>query len=703
MQNDLKGFLEPHSIAVIGASPRPRSVGGTILRNLLSCGFAGKIYPVNPNHERILDLPCFPEVSALPTNTDMAVIAINRSVVLSAVEACGERGIRNLVIITAGFKESGPEGVELERALRKLIERYDLRVVGPNCMGIIHRSETSRLNASFSRWFVPGGSIGFISQSGSLGESLLESFDEAGLGVSTFINLGNRAGLTENDFLRHLGDDPACRTIFLYLESFADPAEFRRILSTLSRDKAVVVFKAGRTKAGAAAVASHTGSLASPDAIVDAFLRQSGALRVATIDDALSALRVLQRDVLPEGNRVAILTNAGGAGIIAADACERMSIDVPRLPEEVVARLTTFLPPEAGYGNPIDMIATANSQQYEKTLETVLPVVDAAIVIFLPPLVYDEPVEAVADGVLRVMEKHPHKPILVCTLSRNPTVAPLVERLQTKQVPTYVMPESAVSAMDVLCRVRSLRRSATDRLAPPRSVPAVVDRIVARARSEDRTGLYFGEGADLLQAYGIQVCPYAYIDSLEEGKSFLASCGGAMVLKVDSPQVLHRFELGAVHTGIESEQELSQAYASLRQAMETHDIPDGRLLAQAMLSGRELILGVERDPVFGPAIMFGIGGTLVEALRDVSFGVAPVSAADAREMIHSIRAFPLLEAFRGQAAVDLVALEQTIVDLSRLAEDTPELGELDLNPVIATEDGIYAVDILFQLAPPASP
>lgn len=702
MQNDLKGFLEPRSIAVVGASPRPRSVGGTILRNLMSCGFQGEIYPVNPNHERILELPCFSEICRLPADTDMAVIAINRSVVLAAVEACGRHGIRNLIIITAGFKESGPEGVELERALRKLIAQFDLRVVGPNCMGIIYRSDPSRLNASFSRWFVPGGRIGFISQSGSLGESLLESFDDAGLGVSTFINLGNRAGLTENDFLRHLGDDPSCRTIFLYLESFADPAQFRRILSSLSCDKTVVVLKAGRTKAGAAAVASHTGSLASPDAVVDAFLRQSGALRVATIDDALSALRVLQRDVLPDGNRVAILTNAGGAGILAADACERLSIEVPRLPDAVVDTLKTFLPPEAGYGNPIDMIATASSAQYEKTLAAVLPSVDAAIVIFLPPLVYDEPVEAVADGVLRVMQQYPDKPVLVCTLSRSRTVAPLVERLQTKQVPTYVMPESAVSAMDVLCRARSLRPHATDEQPLSRIAPRIVRQVVDRALREGRGGLYFGEGADLLQAYGIQVCPYEYIDSLEQGNSFLRACGEAMVLKIDSPHVLHRFELGAVYTNIKTEQALSQAYSALHQAMETHEIADGRLLAQTMLSGRELILGVERDPVFGPAVMFGIGGTLVEALRDVSFGVAPISSRDAREMIHGIRAFPLLQAFRGQPAVDLAALERTIVHLSQMAEDVPELGELDLNPVIATHEGIYAVDILFHLVAPSS-
>jgi acetate---CoA ligase (ADP-forming) len=699
MHRDLSAFLRPQAIAVVGASPRPGSVGGTILRNLLSCGFTGRIHPVNPNHDRILNLPCYHALDEVPTSTDMAVLAINRDLVLSAVEACGEHGIRNLIIITAGFKEAGPDGVELERRLRELISRFDLRVVGPNCMGVIHHSETVRLNASFSRWFVPGGGIGFISQSGSLGESLLESFDEAGLGVSTFINLGNRAGLTENDFLRHLASDPSCRTIFLYLESFADPAEFRRILSTACRDKAVVVLKAGRTQAGAAAVASHTGSLASSDAVVDAFLRQSGALRVTTIDDALSALRVLQRDVLPEGNRVVILTNAGGAGIIAADACERMSIEVPRLPETVISKLKTFLPPEAGYGNPIDMIATADSSDYERSLKETLPAVDAAILIFLPPVVYDEPVEAVADGILRVMHDTPGKPVLVCTLSRSQTVAPLVKRLQSEQVPSYVMPESAVGAMDVLCRVRRLRRQAEtqESVTDPRSHHA--QQILEGATREGRTGLYFNEGAEILRAYGIEVCPHAYIDSLEEGVEFLRSSSGSMVLKIDSPHVLHRVELGAVFTAISTEHALAEAYAALRAAMEGLEAtaPNARLLAQTMLAGRELILGMERDAVFGPAVVFGLGGTLVEVLRDVSFGVAPISRADASEMIRSIRAFPLLEAFRGQPAVDLDALGQTIVRLAQMAEALPELAELDLNPVIATPDGIYAVDILVRI------
>ena len=456
MQNKLAKLLRPTAVAIVGASPREGSVAGSILTNLQACGFAGDIYAVNPKYESVLGFRCYSSIDRLPENTDLAILAINRGLVLQAVEACGKRSIRNLVIITAGFKEAGAEGERLEQDLRELIEKYELNVVGPNCMGIIHRSEGVKLNASFSRWFLSGGGIGFISQSGSLGETLLESFEEMGLGVSTFINLGNRAGLTENDFLRLLSTDPQCRAIFLYLESFADPTEFRRILRTINGEKPVVVLKAGRTDAGAAAVASHTGSLASPDAIVDAFLRQCGALRVTTIEEALGALRVLQKGVLPAGNRAVILTNAGGAGIIAADACERLGIDVPVLSDEVQRCLREFLPPEAGYGNPVDMIATAGSADYERALAVTLPAVDVAIVIFRPPMVYNESVVNVADGILRVLEKMPDKPVLVCTLSRSEMVTPLVSRLQEEWVPSYVMPETAVSAIDVLCRVKAL-------------------------------------------------------------------------------------------------------------------------------------------------------------------------------------------------------------------------------------------------------
>jgi len=697
MENELAKLLKPHAVAVVGASPREGSVAGTILRNLQACGFAGDLYPVNPKHETVLGFTCYSSINRLPESTDLAILAINRNLVLQAVEECGKRGIRNLVIITAGFKEAGAEGERLEQTLRELIAQYELNVVGPNCMGIIHRSEDVKLNASFSRWFLTGGGIGFISQSGSLGETLLESFEETGLGVSTFINLGNRAGLTENDFLRQLATDPQCRAIFLYLESFADPNEFRRILKTINRDKPVVVLKAGRTVAGAAAVASHTGSLASPDAIVDAFLRQCGALRVTTIEEALSALRVLQRGVLPEGNRVVILTNAGGAGIIAADACERLGIDVPAISEEVRTRLHEFLPPEAGYGNPVDMIATAGSSDYERALETILPSVDVAIVIFRPPMVYSEPVENVAEGLLRVLGKMPGKPILVCTLSRSEMVAPLVARLQEKLIPSYIMPETAVSAVDVLCRVKSLEAQES---SPASSMGNDCDRacsVIRRAIDEGRSGLFFDEGAEILSAYGLSVCPFSYLESLDEGKQFLESANGPIVLKIDSPELLHRVELNAVITDIETEKDIAESHSQLQETIDRLQMPSARILAQEMLVGRELIFGLERDQLFGPAVMFGIGGTLVEALRDVAFGVSPISPAEAEAIIRSIRAFPMLEAFRGQPAVDLEPLIKTITKLSQMGVDCPSIAELDLNPVIATPKGTYAVDILFRI------
>jgi acetyl coenzyme A synthetase (ADP forming)-like protein len=699
MKKNLSKLLKPQAVAVIGASPREGSVAGTILRNLQSCGFSGDIYPVNPKHEMVLGFTCYPSISELPDTADLAILAINRNLVLQAVEECGERGIRNLVIITAGFKEAGAEGERLEESLRNLIARYKLNVVGPNCMGIIHRSEGVKLNASFSRWFLTGGGIGFISQSGSLGETLLETFEDAGLGVSTFINLGNRAGLTENDFLQQLADDSQCRAIFLYLESFADPHEFRRILETINQDKPVVVLKAGRTEAGAAAVASHTGSLSSPDAIVDAFLRQCGALRVTTIDEALSALRVLQKGILPAGNRVVILTNAGGAGIIAADACERLGIDVPALPEDVRAKLREFLPPEAGYGNPVDMIATAGSNDYERALETTLTSVDAAIVIFRPPMVYHEPVENVADGLLRVLAKMPDKPVLVCTLSRNSMVSPLVERLQEEWIPSYVMPETAVSAMDVLCRVKALEAQQADDVRPEVHSKATAHRILGQAVAEGRSGLSFGEGAEILSSYGLSVCPFAYLESLEDAVRFLKQACGPIVLKIDSPKLLHRFEVNAVITGIESNGTLVEAYLQLSETIDSLQMSNARILAQKMMIGRELIIGLDRDPSFGPAIMFGIGGTLVEALRDVAFGVSPISRSEAETMIRSIRAFPLLRSFRGQPAVDLEPLMDVIIHLAQLATDCPSIAELDLNPVIATPEGTYAVDILFRIDP----
>ncbi len=698
MNEGLEKLLEPRSVAVIGASPKERSVAGTILKNLRDCGYLGGLYAVNPRYDEVLGFPCVATVGDLPADVDLAVLAINRNIVLEAVEECGRNGIANLVIITAGFKESGEEGAALEERLRAHVERYDLNVVGPNCMGIINSSQSMRLNASFSRWFPPGGEIAFISQSGSIGETLLECFEDAGLGVSRFINLGNRAGLTENDFLPYLARDGECRAIFLYLESFADPQEFRRLVTGIVKTKPVVVLKAGRTEVGAAAVASHTGSLVSSDAIVDAFLRQCGVLRVTTIEETLTALHALERGVLPEGNRVAILTNAGGAGIIAADACIGHGLQVPSLSSHLREKLAEFLPPEAGFGNPVDMIATAGSEHYEKGLDLMLDETDAAIVIFRPPLVFHEPVEAVSAGILRVAAKRPDKPILACTLSHSETVRPLIEPLRTAAIPTYAMPETTVAAHAMLRRVADLRMQGDSSFAKGCYKRDEAAAVVGEIRQARRTGLFFDEGARFLSAYGISVCPYTYIAGEREGKRFLAEVDPPLVLKVDAPELAHRFEQSAVITGIETEEALGEAIKQLQAVISSLELEDGRLLAQKMISGRELIFGLEQDRSFGPAVMFGIGGTLVEVLKDVAFGLSPISEIQAERMIRSIRAFPLLEAFRGQPAVSLSPLVHMACAMGQMGIDFPEIAEIDLNPVIADEHGARAVDILIRLS-----
>ena len=698
MAEGLAGLLEPRSVAIVGASPKMGSVAGTILRNLRDCGYHGTLYPVNPKHTEVLGFPCYPAIDALPPDVDLAILAINRNIVLQAVEECGRTGISNLVIVTAGFKESGEEGAKLEEELRALIERYELKVVGPNCMGIINSSESMRLNASFSRWFPPGGDIAFVSQSGSLGETLLECFGDAGLGVSRFVNLGNRAGLTENDFLAHLAEDDQCGAVFLYLESFSDPREFRRLVTRIVVTKPVVVLKAGRTEAGASAVASHTGSLASPDAIVDAFLRQCGALRVTTIEEALTVLRALERGILPAGNRIAILTNAGGAGIIAADACVRSGLEVPSLSDHLRGKLAEFLPPEAGLGNPVDMIATASSEHYEAGLELLLEEADAAIVIFRPPLVFREPVEAVSAGILRVAEKQTDKPILVCTLSHSEAVEPLSVPLRSVGIPTYAMPETAVAALSILCDARDLRHRGGLALLESSAERTRAGSVLDSVRREGRAGLFFDEGAEFLATHGVSVCSYVYLASGDEGAQFLAEVGPPLALKVDAPDLAHRFEQNAVITGIGTERALREAIEQLQIVIASLDLRGARLLAQKMVAGRELIFGLERDPVFGPVVMFGIGGTLVEALKDVSFGVAPISEVQAEWMIRSIRAFPLLKAFRGQPAVALPPLVRIITALGQVGVDFPQIAEIDLNPVIADERGAVAVDLLIRLS-----
>jgi len=669
-------------------------VAGEILRNLQSCRFRGELLPVNPKYEEIEGLPCYRSISELRDGVDLAVLAINRRLVLDAVTECGEGGIRNLIIITAGFKEAGDDGVRREERLRELIDEFDLNVVGPNCMGVIVSFPDVQLNASFSRWFPPGGEIAFISQSGSLGETLLECFEEAGLGVSLFVNLGNRAGLSENDFLEHLVHDDRCGAIFLYLESFDEPTTFRGLVERISQTKPVVVLKAGRTHVGAAAVASHTGSLASSDAIVDAFLHQSGAIRVTTIEETITALRVLERGMLPKGKRAVILTNAGGAGIIAADACERAGIDVPPLEGVTRDHLAAFLPAEAGLGNPVDMIATAGALDYERSLEVVLEAADSAIVIFRPPLVLEDAPAAVADGIIRVAGGSADKPVLICTLSRE--TSPLVERFRVEKIPVFAMPETAVDALVVLHRVSELRDQQMGETTLGGYNDARAKRVIHRALSEDRIALYFDEGADILAAYGIPVCPYVYLD-LSAPPSEASELGFPVVAKIDSPSLFHRFEKGAVITEIDTEAELASAVRHLWGVIDSLGLVDARILVQRTLMGRELIFGLERDPVFGPVVMFGLGGTYVEALKDVAFSVAPVSEPHAQRTIRSIRAFPLLEAFRGQSAVDLAPLARTLAALAQLGLDCPEIVEIDLNPIVANASGAAAVDLLFKL------
>jgi len=697
MPRDLSKLMTPRSVAVVGASPRSGSVGGEILRNLKRCGFSGDLIAVNPKHEEIDGLRCVPSIDALPETMDLVVVAVNRQAVLEVTEACGQRGMRNLVIISAGFKEVGDEGARLEAQLRELIVKHQLNVVGPNCMGLINSSSDVLLNASFSRWFPESGDVAFISQSGSLGETVLELFAESGLGVSLFANLGNRAGVTENDFLAYAADDPQTSVVFLYLESFAEPPGFRRLVEDLAGRKPVVVLKAGRTEAGAAAVASHTGSLASPDAVVEAFLRQAGAVRVSSIDEALTAIRVLERGVVSRGGRIAILTNAGGAGIIAADACIRQGMTVPPLPAEVQKGLGELLPEEASVGNPVDMIATANSEAYERALALILPVIDAAIVIFRPPLVLDEPPSAVAEAIVRAAERHPGRPVVVCTLSRGEAVHSVMKRLTEARIATFVMPESAVDALRVLCDLGALQTRRVVTAKAGGRMPAAADEALRAATEDGRRGLTFEEGAAVLTAYELSVCPFSYASSEQEAGAFAEEHGFPLVAKLDAPGLAHRFEHGAVITGISTREQLGDALGQLR-GIATGELEGARILLQPQLAGRELILGMERDPTFGPVLMFGIGGTLVEALQDVAFAVAPLTEEDALRMIRSIRSFPMLEAFRGQPAVDLDALASALVQLGRLALEHPEIEEIDLNPTIATATSATAVDILIRLA-----
>jgi acetyl coenzyme A synthetase (ADP forming)-like protein len=705
---NLDPILRPKSIAVIGASRRPNTIGWQILHNLLEHGFQGPVYPVNPNASAIHSVRAYPSVSAIPGEVDLGIIVVPKERVLgAALEAIGA-GIKGLVVISAGFKEVGREGLDRERELEEVIRGRGLRMVGPNCMGVINTAADVAMNATFAPAMPPVGPVAFVSQSGAMGVSVLNHAKSLGLGISMFVSMGNKTDVSGNDLIEYWSDDPDTKVILMYLESFGNPATFIQLARKLTKTKPICIVKSGRTGAGARAAASHTGALAATDLATDAIIAQAGAIRAQTVAELFDLAMAFANQPLPASNRVAIVTNAGGPGIIIADACEAHDLEVAPLTVETQKKLRKGLPDEAAVSNPVDLIASATAETYEFALNHVFedPEIDSVLAAFVPPL--GILVKDVAAAIVRVTKKHPEKPIMAVIMGTDGIQTGIPE-LQEANVPSYVFPESAARSLATMWRQRQLVERPAGEIVEFDDVDDdAVATILDSTVSDGHCKLSESDALRVLEAYRVPVASWRFVGT-EENPDTLASrtagtaaeLGFPIVMKIVSPDITHKTDVGGVVLGLESAEETEQAVetmlANVRGALKAEPRLDGILLQKMASAETETIVGITRIPRVGPMVMFGLGGIYVEVMRDVVLRLCPLTDSDSAEMIHEVKLSVLLEGVRGQAPRDLGAVAKVIQRVAQLASRHPRIIEMDINPLLAMEHGVLAVDARVQV------
>ena len=696
----LDSILRPGSVAVIGASRHPNTIGYQIVDNLIRYGFTGPIYPVNPRAAVIHSIRAYPSVAAIPDPVELAVIVVPKDLVLAAAEECGTKGVKGLVVITAGFAEVGGEGVEREQRLLEVVRRYGMRMVGPNCMGVLNRGAEFSMNATFAPTMPPYGPVGFISQSGAMGLSILDYAEELGIGIHQFVSMGNNADVSGNDLLRYWADDPEIRVILMYLESFGDTRRFFQLARRLTRRKPIFVVKAGRTAAGARAASSHTAALAGTDLAADALMEQCGVVRAQTVEELFDYAMAFPRLPLPKGDRVAIISNAGGPAIILADACESLGLHVAELAPATQAAIRAQVPEEAAVRNPVDLIASATAETFGNVVGLVLqdPNVDSVIVSVAPPPLKGQAGD-VAEAIVQATAARRDIPVMAVLLGRQGVSAGMRNLLRAG-MPGYVFPESAARALAAMNRYRKWieRPEGTEQRFPADA--ARVAGIVDRARREGREKLSEPEALEVLDAYGIPTVPWRQAVSEDDAVAAAHALGHPVVLKVVSRAVVHKSDVGGVVVGLGSEREVRDGYRRMLQRVKERAgvAPEAVLVQRMIPGGRETIVGSARDPRAGPLIMFGLGGVAVEVLKDVVFRVHPLTDVDAREMVRAIRGYALLEGVRGEAAVDVVALEEILQRVSQLVGEHEAILEMDINPLVSFPDRALALDARFRIA-----
>lgn len=690
----VSSFFRPRTVAVVGAARQPEKVGHIVLANLLSAGFKGEVYPVNPRAKEILGRPCFSSVTDIPDTVDLAVIVVPAKSVAGIIGECADAGIPAAIVISAGFKESGPQGGAIERAVLEKARAGGVRLLGPNCLGVV--STPCGLNASFAGVMPPSGGVSFMSQSGALGTAILDLALTEGIGLAHFVSLGNRADVSEADLLSTWADDPDTDVVVAYLESVADGSMFLDAARGFGDKKPFVVVKAGVSDAGGRAVSSHTGSLAGSDTAYEAAFKQAGIIRARTVQQLFDLASAFSHQPLPAGDGVAILTNAGGPGVLATDAADLADLALASLEAETIDRLRAVLPSAAALYNPIDILGDAGPDRYAAALKTLEddPGVRSLLVILSPQAMTDP------DGIARVVTDSAQRSgltTLACFMGQS-SVSDAWNLLREGSVPNYPFPERAVATLASM-HVYSRRRSLEQDSVPELIVHAEMARqIVASMRSQGRDLIAEQRAADIAAAFGIPVPAGELAGDLSSAIDAAECIGYPVALKIASPDLLHKSDIGGIRLGIDSAQELASAYDDILGGLRSYapdSVVDGVHVQRMVPSGREVIVGVDRDPVFGPLLMFGLGGIYVEILGDVTFRLVPVSPAEAHRMVSETRSFGLLRGARGQRPADIDAIIDTIVRVSELVIQIPEIEELDINPLIVGNegDGVFAADV----------
>lgn len=694
----MRELFEPRSIAIVGAARESNKVGHVILKNLVESGFEGPLYPVNPKADRILDIPCYPTLSQIGQAVDLVVIVTPARFVAEILDEAGRIGIKAAIIISAGFREVGREGAEMERRLATISKEHGMRVIGPNCLGVINTHH--RMNATFTNNFPRAGPIAISSQSGAICSVLLDWAAGTNVGFSKFVSVGNKMDVEESFMLDYLRHDERTKVIGMYIEGVNKGKEFMEQAALTTKVKPIIALKAGRTSTGAKAASSHTGALSGSDKVYDTVLRQSGIIRVMTIEEMFDLLTIFANMPMPRDNRVAIVTNAGGLGVMAADALGDHNLTLASFTAETVDRLKARLPAAAALYNPVDVVGDADAERYEFAIRTIMEDenVSSLIALMAPTDLVD--VSTVARTISTFAGKS-DKPIVTAFVGGE-DLKEAVSILRSSGIPNYETPDRAAFAIGAMLRYQahSLRRIVAESDEFPgdkQTVRALLDQV----RGEGRLQLSEAEGKGILRAYGLRVPEEGLVHSPEEAVVLARRIGYPVVMKVESPDIAHKTDVGGVAVDVKGDDEVSQQF-QLIMTRSRGKMPNARVdgvSVQKMLKGREVIVGMVRDEQFGPVITFGLGGIFVEIMKDISQLVAPLTRAEVAQLVRSIRAYPILTGARGRKPADINALEDFILTMAQIAMDFPEITELEVNPVVVGDEGqgVGAVDALVTI------